>query len=182
MNQSRMLACAVAAAAVMSMALGTSASATTLTSPAGTSYTGTVKATAEDFQVIESFAALPCGHSAFEFKVEQHGASATVLGQVSNLTYSKCTFPMTVKRPGKFEIHSGGTVTWTGAEIVQHSNVGECIFTTQSTTVGTLTGGSTARLDFNATMPRTGGSFVCGNSKVFKGTYIVSSPAPLLVD
>jgi hypothetical protein len=155
-----------------------------LTSPAGTAYTGTLKGTAgeKDFQIDDPFGLLSCGHSELEVTVEEHSSSFAVAGNLSKLTFSNCAYPLAVKKPGRFEIQSNGTVIWAGAEIVQHYWAGECVFTTLPTTIGTLKGGSPPKLYLNATMPRTGGSSSCGSYKDWTGTYTFTTPSSLALD
>jgi hypothetical protein len=172
---------AVAAAAMMAFA-GV-ASATTLTSPAGTAYTSTLKATSTSSTLHGSFISVTCKHSAVEGKVESHGASVTAGGKVTGLTFSECTDPVTVKKEGSLEVHSNGRVTSTGAEIIIHTSVGECVFTTSGTDIGLFTGGTPAKLDIDSVaIPRTGGSFFCGSSGEWTGSYSVTTPGTLLLD
>ena len=70
---------AVAAAALMAFA-GV-ASATTLTSPSGTTYTSTIKATSEGTTTLHNSSlgiAVSCEESTVEGKVEKHGSGVTV--------------------------------------------------------------------------------------------------------
>jgi hypothetical protein len=180
---------AVAAAALMAFA-GT-ASATTLTSPAGTAYTSTIKATSTHSSLHGSFISVTCTHSAVEGKVETHGAGVTAGGKISSLSFGGCNYAVTVKKTGSLEVHyanSGGgtgTVTSTGAEIAIHTSIGECIFTTSATDIGYLVGSTTkhATLEIgSAAIPRTGGSFFCGSSGEWTGDYTVTTPSTLYVD
>jgi hypothetical protein len=196
---------AVAAAALMAFA-GT-ASATSLTSPAGTTYTSTISATSTNSTLHGSFITVTCKHSAVTGKVESHGAAVTAGGKISSLTFSECNYPVTVSKPGSLEIHTeyelvkthengtktyaqkatsngNGTLTSTGAEIKIHTSVGECIFTTSATDIGLLTGSTTknAVLDIDSSaIPRTGGSFFCGSSGEWTGNYTVTTPSTLYV-
>jgi polyisoprenoid-binding protein YceI len=186
---------AVAAAALMAFA-GT-ASATTPTSPKGTAYTGVYKATAGLTQLHGSFTTVQCGHSFTEGKIEQHGANVTTKGTISQLTFTECNYSVTVKKLGSLEAHAtkvensnaDGTVTSTGAEIAIHTSVGECVFTTSGTDIGTgtltstATTGGNAKLDIkSASIPRTGGSFFCGSSATWTGSYTVTTPSTLYID
>jgi hypothetical protein len=175
---------ATIATAVLAL-IAASASATTLTSPKGTIYTGTIKATSSDVEFHGSFTSVTCSHSAFEGKVEKHGAGVTAGGKVSGYSYSSCGVEKTVKKAGSLEIHSNGVVTSSGLELVSHLSIGECVFTTSGTTVGTITSSETSNavLDLNsARIPRTGGSFFCGSSATLTGQYTITTPSTLLVD
>lgn len=179
----------IAAAALM--ALAGSASATSLTSPAGTTYTSTIKATSEHVTLTGSFTTVTCTSSVMEGKVESHGASVTAGGKVSRLEFSGCNHPVTVFKAGSLEVHTAGstsngngTLTSAGAEVVVHTSVGTCTFTTSATDIGVVTGSTNvnAILDIDgATIPRTGGAFFCGSSGVLSANYLVTTPSTLYV-
>jgi hypothetical protein len=176
---------AVAAAALMAFA-GV-ASATTLTSPTGTTYTGEIKAEAGTTELHCPFTTVSCTKSTVAGKVENSGAGVTAGGKISSLTFTGCNFPVTVLKPGSLEIHhtSGynGTLTSTGAEITIETSIASCLYKTSATDVGSLTGGSPAKLAINsAAIPRTGHSFFCGSSGQWTGSYEVTSPTSLYVD
>jgi hypothetical protein len=179
---------AVAAAALMAFA-GT-ASATILTSPSGTTYTGEIKAEAGTTELHGPFTTVSCKKSTVAGSVESHGASTTAGGKISSLTFTECNFPVTVLKAGSLEIHTSGesangngTLTSSGAEITIATSIANCIFTTSSTDVGTLTGGTPATLAINsAGIPRTGHSIFCGSKGTWTGSYTVSTPGTLLVD
>lgn len=186
-----LLAVAVAAMA----AFAASASATTLTSPTGTVYTSTIKAESEGTTSLDgAFVTVTCSKSAVEGKVEQHGSGVTVKGNISVLTFTECNFPTTVLKTGSLEAHAveagtekNGTLTSTGAEISIETSVGTCVFTTNATDVGTLTGtnvtGSNPTLDIaSAKIPRTAGNFLCGSSGTWTGSYKVTAPATGWID
>lgn len=188
---------AVAAAAMMAFAA--TASATTLTSPAGTTYTGTIHATNENGHVSlhgENGVTIECA-STVEGKVEKHGTGVTVEGAISALTFTGCTNEsvVTVLKKGTLIAHNiagttNGTLTSTGTEVKASvkSLFGtiECVYTTKETDIGTLTSSAvtnaTATLDISATIPRTGGSALCGANGVWTGNYIVDTPMELFVD
>jgi hypothetical protein len=191
MNRLKMLGLGIAAATFLLAFAGTAA-ATSLTSPAGTIYTGTIKAESEGPTSLHgTFATVTCGKSVVEGKVEQHGSAITAEGKVSSLTFSECNYPVTVKKSGTLVVHSLenglGTLTSTGAEIVIHTSVGECVFTTSGTPIGTLTDssitGGNATLDIGSvSIPRTGGTMPCGIRGNWTGSYRVSSPSALYLD
>jgi hypothetical protein len=179
---------AVAAAALMAFA--GFASASVVTSPAGTTYTGELKAETENGHAILHSENAPtaftveCGGTVTG-KVEKHGSGVTPGGNISSLVFNNCTNGATVvvNKAGSLEAHAlgsgNGTVTSTGAEITIHVPVLniKCIYTTNSTDVGTLTGGTPATLDINsATIPRTGGSAFCGTGGFWTGNYKVTTP------
>lgn len=186
MNQFKTFSAALLAAVAL-MALTGTASATTATSPAGTAYTGTFKMASTNLTMHGSFISISCSGSTMEGKIESHGASVTAEGKLSSFSMTGCNYPVTVKKTGTLVMHAtgggNGTITWTGAEWVMHTSVGECIFTTSGTDLGTFTGGAGAQLHIpSMPIPRTGGSFFCGSSMIWTGNYGFSSPASLVLD
>lgn len=194
---------AVAAAALMAFA--GSASASNLTSPTGTTYTNTITATAGATTLHGSFVSVTCNKSHVKGKVSQHGAGVTVKGNIEELSFTECNFPTTVETTGSLEVHPirpkvsphttclaadgdtcDGTLTSTGAKVTITTSVGSCTFTTNATPIGTVTGtsttGSKAKLDISGTIPRTGGSFLCGSSGTWTGSYTVDTPSTLWID
>ncbi len=172
---------AVAAAALMAFA-GT-ASATTLTSPEGTTYTGEIVATSTNSKLDGSFVTVECSHSQAKGNVEGHGAGVDVTGKISSLTFTGCNYTTHVKAAGSLAINSSNGVSSTGASVEITTSVGTCVFTTNGTSVGSLTEGTGATLDINsAKIPRTGGNFLCGSSGTWTGSYEVTTPGSLWVD
>jgi hypothetical protein len=216
MNYLRILGLMAVAAATL-MAFAASASATTLTSPTGTTYTGTFAAHSTNFTTHGSFVTVSCTESKLEGKVEQHGAGKTVKGNLTKLTFSGCNFPFTVNASGNLEFHAvseitnvgtgkkeivtcntagqvecTGTVTSNQIKLTVATSVGNCVFTTNATDLGTLTPTndtlSTAVLDIGAPegktgrIPRTEGNFLCGSSAQWTGSYSFTTPDSLYVD
>ena len=171
---------AVAAAALMAFA--GPASATILTSPAGTTYTGAIEATSTNGELHGSFVTVKCTHSVAKGSVASHGG-AEVHGNVSSLTFTGCNYATTVGKAGSLTISGTNAVKSTGAEVSIHTSVGTCVFTTNGTPVGTLTEGTPAVLDINSSkIPRTGGNFLCGSSGEWTGSYDLTTPNDLWVD
>ena len=184
---------AVAAAAMMAFA-GV-ASATTVTSPAGTTYTSTVKASAGSTELHGEAFSVSCASSTVEGKVESHGAGITIGGNIDSLVFASCNFPVTVLKAGSLEVHEKqggngfvGTLTSTGAEITIHGPFGiNCLYKTNATDIGTLTGSgttkATAKLDIDSSLiPRTGDSAFCGANGEWTGSYTVNTPDYLDVE
>jgi hypothetical protein len=173
-----------------------SASATQLTSPNGTVYTGTFQAQstgALDWH--GSFSTIKCNKSALEGSVASHGSTATTKITLSSLSFSECNFVFKVLKPGSVEIHTAnstlndgnGTITSNGMELTIETSIASCLFTTkfEGTDVGVITGSDTgkARWDINsAAIPRTGHSIFCGSSAILTGSYEITTPSTLTVD
>jgi hypothetical protein len=102
---------------------------------------------------------------------------------------------VTVLQKGILEVHTrnasadnNGLFTSSGTEVTVEFFGTHCIFKTQNTTVGTLTGssttGRTATLDIQATIPRTGGrsGAFCGATAALTGSVTVTKPDWLDID
>jgi hypothetical protein len=192
MKTMKMLGLLAIAAAAM-MAFAGIASATTVKS-GGALYTGKIVAANENGHISlhgSNGVTIECAGTV-EGTVESHGAGVTAEGKISKLTFPNCTNGnvVHVKKTGSLVAHStattnNGTLTSNGAEVevTAASIFGTitCIYTTTNTSIGTLTGGTPATLDISATIPRTGGSSLCGSSGTWTGAYKVSSPANLTI-
>jgi hypothetical protein len=185
-----LLATAVAAL----MAFTGSAFGATATAPTGTTYTSTTAATSEGAIFLHGAGTVTCQNSTVEGKIESHGAGVNVGGKVSKLTFTNCgTDHVTVKQAGSLSVTSAGTLFSTGAEIsitrtqspVTHLT---CVYTTNNTHIGNLTdtherNGAKATLHvLNSSIPRTGGSFLCGSFGELTGSYTVHTPGVLYID
>jgi len=182
---------AVAAAALSSFAVAT-ASATTLNLARGYP----ISSEAEGTTVLHSVSKVECSESQVAgTTANEGGATETVNITIETLTFSGCNATVTVLKKGTLAIHTSGgsannngTLTSTGAEVTAYiSALGiDCIYSTNNTDLGTVTGsettGSSATLDINASIPRTGGSFFCGSAAEWTGAYKVTAPNPLNVD
>ena len=178
---------AVAIAALMAFA-GT-ASADSVTSPTGTTYTSTLKATAEGHVVLDNpIAKIECP-SALEGKVESHGEGKAVSGFISSLSFSNCTdsWHVTVVSAGSLSVNAttgyNGDVFSSGATVETTRFGIYCRYATNNTTMGTLTGGSTATIDLSTSIPFHSGSVFCGSgATTWTGSYIINTPDSLYVD
>ena len=101
----------------------------------------------------------------------------SVTGTIASLTFSTCTRPVTVHKPGKLEVTwttgTNGKVASEEAEVTVGSAIGTLTCKTGTTTeIGTLTGVSVgnATMDINAVLN-------CGivPSATWSGTYTVTS-------
>ncbi|HEX5525562.1 MAG TPA: hypothetical protein VFX44_00015 [Solirubrobacterales bacterium] len=205
---------AIAAAALMAFAGSASATTLTCTEPAGTKVTcpkGTlIESSSEGHAVLdnEALGNVEC-NSKVAGKTSNAGSSTeTVSGNIETLTFENCTSAVVVVlAKGTLEIHTeytkeadghetqktastnNGTLTSTGAEVTVEKFGFHCIFKTNGTDLGTVTGssnkgGATATLDISARIPRTGGrsGIFCGESSPWTGSYIVNKPDWMDVD
>ncbi len=190
---------AVAGAALMAFAA--SASATTITSPTGTSYTGTIEAENENGHV-KLVGPLNINIQCNSFvkgEVEKHseevgGVTQPASGPIEELTFTGCTNGYTAKvinnNFGSLKINSAGALTSFNTEVTVTTPLGfNCIYRTAAagTAIGTVTDshdtGGAATLDINAApIPRTGHSAFCGSSGEWNGNYVATNPSTLYVD
>lgn len=172
------------------IALPAIVSATTVTSPTGTSYTGELKGETVGHAVLElPIAKLECS-VAIEGLIESHGSGTTAKGTGTGFTIGPCTnsWHKTTITSGIVEAHwtSGynGTITSSGATIVSTRLGVTCTFATNSTDIGTVTGGSPATLHLAAQIPiHSGSSALCGTGTLkLSGTGKATSPATVYLD
>jgi hypothetical protein len=120
------------------------------------------------------------------------GATSTVSGSISELTWGTCTFPTTTTVKGGLEIHwitaTEGTVT-SNAEIGVTINTiffGSCVYgVAANTDLGKLTTFAAGRAVFhaNAVAKRLSGSqAVCPETSNWKATYESTTPENLRVE
>lgn len=179
------------AAIVAALALAATASATTVTSPEGSAYTGKFNGVDEGGHIVldNTIAPIACD-STFESQFGAHGSGQTAQGTMTLLRFSGCTnnWHMTVVAGGTFEVHAGeeasdGTLTSSGATIEATRFGIVCRYQTSGTDLGTITGGHPATLDLEGELPFHSGSGLCGSEPApFTGAYMVSSPTLLFVD
>lgn len=187
MRHLKILSFAALSAAVL-LALAGNASATTLTSPAGTTYTGTVEIESEGtISLHGSFLTVESEEVELKGSVSEHGAARTVRIPLSFLKWIGKNYLIRILKRGTLEWHGlgngNGTITWSGLEMEVETSVGNCIFTTSNTDIGTFTSGTIPRFHFgSAAIPRTGGSFFCGSSGTLTGTLKLRVPHLLYTD
>lgn len=200
MKNLKLFVVVMAAMAILMPSAGVhSASATELT--CGVSMCAaetTIKAASDSAVVLDApFGNIECTSTIEGHTTNTGGSTETVTIAITGLTFEPCNSGNTFHalKKGSWEIHTqeandnnNGIVTWTGAELEWiHLGV-QCIFTTSSTALGTLTGavnaGGSPTLDINATIPRTGGSggAFCGSSAPWTGSYRFNAPSTLNID
>jgi hypothetical protein len=172
--------------ALIVLALGafsSAATASTLTSPSGTTYTSTIKAENEGTVTFTSpfggFGTITCNKSTFEGKVESHGL-VPAGGTITKMTYSECNREITVLVKFSFQIHGlfPPKLTFKKREYRIHTAIGPCTFTgdTGDTLTTTETTGGNATIDLSGKL-----ASPCGTG-TFEGSYEVTAPSTLYVD
>jgi hypothetical protein len=177
---------AVAAAALMAFA-GTAA-ATVLEGSGGNLAKGTkIDSTGTNAVLKAGFATIECNHSEVDGTTSNAGgAGETVTGSISNLTFTECNATVNVLKKGSLTVHytsgQNGTVTSEGTEVTVATAGTSCVYgTPTATTIGTLTGGSPAKLNASASLKKISGGFLCADPASWTATYTVTSPNPLYV-
>jgi len=172
------------------------ATATILTSPSGTEYKSSIalELVANTKAAFKSsfIGEIICRTSLITGEVKSQGPSVTARVDLSTLDFFECSGPFSTLKAGSFEIHTelasangNGTLTSNGTEVTVEVAGLHCIFTTSSTDIGKVTGGTPATLTaLEAAIPRTGGrsGAFCGSSTTFSATYRIVTPEALLVD
>jgi hypothetical protein len=110
--------------------------------------------------------------------------ATTPSGKLSKLSFTNCNRTVTTKKPGEITLHwdaeHNGNLTAKGFQIEVTAGV-TCIFGGEVKSGLTVTGGSPAKLDATATIPKESGSIFCPSSAVWHATYILNSPKPAYV-
>jgi hypothetical protein len=192
---------AAVAMALMAFGVGT-ASATTLTSPTGTVYKGEIVASVDHSVLLveEGFGTVTCTTGVVKGKPNAQSDTTTVTGSISTLTFgeprlggteeeSECEGQLAtinVLKRGSLEIHvigtgPNGTLTSSGAEVTVTKFGIHCIYSTNNTDLGTLTGSTTtkgqATMDINAKLNRVATSPFCAEHATWEGAYVVTAPS-----
>lgn len=175
---------ALATAALMAFA-GSASATTVTTTTGGAAATPTVHLVNEGGHV--TFANpiwnISCG-STFGGSVESHGSEAPAKVGLTTFSLSGCTnsWHITTIVPGSLAVHwtSGhnGTVTWTGVRFESTRFGIKCIYETNNTHLGTITGGNPATVHIEASIPidTEASSGLCGSSNaVWEGNYFTTS-------
>ncbi|MGN6201275.1 MAG: hypothetical protein ACTHNY_02580 [Solirubrobacterales bacterium] len=178
----------LALAAASLMAFASSASATpTLTSPAGTEYTGALEATMT-----------PGTSSVMKAGIETTCTGSTATGTVTtntevraggagSITTEKCSKDMVTLKGGELTIFPSGTVFAIGNEVtVNDTSLGiSCVYgggASPGTDIGTLIGGSPAKISINTTkLKKISGSFFCASEGTWTSNYTVTKPSSLFL-
>lgn len=194
MNHLKMLGVAVIAVALLGIGAG-SASATVLTSPKGTVLPAgsEIDMSAESSLTLKmGFTNVTCTESTMRWKTGNAGSSTeTVKGKLELLTFANCSGVTYVGLSnGSLEFHAtssgNGTLTSTGWEFTVNAFGTSCVYATNNTNLGTVTGsvatGSTATLDLKTTLKKVGGGFACAVEAPWEGSYVFTKPDYLALD
>jgi hypothetical protein len=192
MTQLKILASTIATMALALLALTAPASATILTDGVGNQLKTGTFVTAESEGTTEQhppFGSINCKKSHFAGKTSNDGgAGASVNINVEAFSWSECNATFVTLQKGTLSINwtsgNNGTLVSSGTEWTTTFLGFHCIYKTNNTKFGTITGGTPATLDIEATLPRTGGSSgaFCGSTAQWTGSYKFTSPSTMLID
>jgi hypothetical protein len=187
MRCSRFLATASTAVALLVVGVG-SAAATTVTSPTGTAYTGTIKAVTEGHGVLDNpIAKIECPVT-LEGPIESHGVGTTAVGKATGVKIGPCTddWHVTTVATGQLIAHwtSGynGTLESTGTTAETTRFGISCRYATSNTKIGTITGGNPAVLHLETMVPFHSGSIFCGSGATRLTGGGTSTPSAIYLD
>lgn len=175
----------LAVVAATMMALAGSASADYVsTTTGGAAETPTIEVVAENghFVVKGPNVTITCAVAA-HYAVIAHGPGSDILSQLSVLVWSGCTnfWHVTTEAAGSLSVEStsghNGTVTSTGAKIRTTRLGVNCVYETNNTHFGTLTGGNPATLHVKATVPivASESAEICGTTSTWEGSLVTKS-------
>lgn len=126
-----------------------------------------------------------CTAGTIKLVISNEGNTAqTVSGVYEEHTKSGCTTTVKILANGTWEIHhipgtDNGTLTSTGTETTISFLGVSCIFKTNNTQVGTLTGGNPATIDASGSIPSSTGGF-CPTAALTSGAYKFTTPSGTL--
>jgi hypothetical protein len=170
---------AVAAAAMMAFAASASADYVT-TSTGGGAETPEIHGVSEGHVTLKNPIANISCNSTTAGTPTSHGAGAAVSGPISTLAWSNCTnsWHVTTLAPGSLSVEStsghNGSLSSTGARVATTRFGVTCVYETENTPIGTVTGGNPATLSISASIPldAEASSGLCGSGNAaWEGSY-----------
>ena len=182
MKYMKMLGLALMATTAL-MAFAASASATVITSPAGTEYTKELDASATESLFLEaSVFNVTCTASTVKGTITTNTTVAS--GAISSLTFSSCDAVVKVLANGSLEVKSGGEVRNINSRVTVEKAGVSCVYGggAAGTKIGTLVGGTTGSMAVSASLPKQEGGFLCASTAKWTGKYTVTSPDTIVVD
>ena len=198
MKHLKMIGLALVAAAAFMAFAGNASAAPTLTSPAGTTYTGPLTATGTkggSLLLKATFSNVTCTESTVSGNVTTNNETHAA-GAITTLSFSVCggiNHVTPLKNAdgtyGSLTIRPNGEVFGSNTNITIKSTAtgAHCVFsTTTNTKLGRLTPSSaatavmhiSASLSYNSALSASS-VFLCGSTGTWSGTYTVTTPDPL---
>jgi len=140
-------------------------------------------------KLVTSFKTIECEESAVKGETSTEEAEP-LTGPEGSLSFGKCNCTVNVLKAGTLSTTwisgtNNGTLSSNKNEttVVCNSIFGSvhCIYATEKTDVGKLTGGTTAVLKAEATIPRLATDALCSEKSEWSAEYEVTAPKPLFV-
>lgn len=178
---------ALVSTALMAFASGASATIVTTTTGGPAATPPIHLANENGYVVVRTAIANALCHYTAEFTPTSHGGFSGTTGPVSVMTFSGCTNGWHVTAVpgslGQISIHSSGfgengSVRWHGGKVTLTRFGVTCVFETNNTLIGTLTGGNPATLNVEGSLPinESESSALCGSgSSSFEGSLVTTS-------
>ncbi|MGN6255106.1 MAG: hypothetical protein ACTHO8_09025 [Solirubrobacterales bacterium] len=131
------------------------------------------------------FMTAECSESTIQGKTSSE-ERAPLGGSVSTLSFSGCNCEVKVLNAGTISTEwiegtNNGTLTSSGSEITTVCGGVDCVYKTENTDLGTLTGGNPATLDVSAKIPRAAPNIFCAEKALWEAKYEFATPKPLYV-
>jgi len=177
---------AMAAAALMAFA--GSASAQTLTAPAGTEYTGALESSLEGSALLKAgFAEITCTTGSVGGSVTTNN-STEASGSITSVKFSNCgsATVTTLNNNGTLTIlKSTHAVSGTGTEVTTAVAGTSCVYGLGATATALGTASNSASgvtLAISAKLPKISGGFLCASPATWTASYLVTSPKSSVLD
>jgi hypothetical protein len=160
-----------------------------LTSPAGTEYTGTIHLTLKPGTStrLEAGITNTCTTDTIHADITTNDTTVAS-GPITSWTFGSgatpCSHKLVVLSVGSFSVGTGGAVSISGNEWTTEELGISCVYGGGAgTNIGTLAGGTPAMLNVSTTaLPKISGGIFCASKGTWTATYVVTTPATLLVD
>jgi hypothetical protein len=155
--------------------------------PTGTKIEGKLVGTGK---LETSFKTIECNKGSASGTLEKEGGSTSTPFGAGSPTLEECNCEVKFIKNGTLEIHwiegtDNGTLTSSGGEATVScstifGNV-HCIYVSNNTDAGVLTGGNPATEEAALEAPRLATNGLCSEKALLKGKYEVTSPKPLFI-
>lgn len=194
MNEMKMLALAVVAAAALAGFMGTGTASATFLCKNNTTpcknwvAVNTIISLHGTHHVFKpGFATIECEETDIEWKLEGQSEVQPPTGNLTALSLAKCDATVKVLQKGSLTVfHTAGTMNGTVSSqglLIELATGGvNCKYGTPTArAIGPITAGSPAIVKIEGQLVRVEGGALCTNPAPWNGTYSVSSPNPLYI-
>ncbi len=141
------------------------------------------------FSLTTGFGEVRCSESTIKGEVSNAGGEAVnATIAITSFSLGECNCGAKVLKSGSWSVEApeggNGKLVSNGTETTFECLEIHCIFSTSSTSIGTLKGGEAAAIAMESTLPRTGGrsGASCGSFGTLKAEYTITTPTNLYVE